>query len=166
MSRLFLLRLSFLSIKQLVNSKVNIIINLSIFVIVFALSASFISILFENRIEKLETKITRNEVNQILYTKWLNRTPKIINQIDNVYRNRKDEILFQLMITALPDDDNDNYSTIISNREQYHNYYYFLADFVKINFKNMDLALIDALLLSSSDEDILLVEEQKLIFLN
>jgi len=164
MSRLFLLRLSFLSIKQLVNSKVNIIINLSIFVIVFALSASFISILFENRIEKLETKITRNEVNQILYTKWLNRTPKIINQIDNVYRNRKDEILFQLMITALPDDDNDNYSTIISNREQYHNYYYFLADFVKINFKNMDLALIDALLLSSSDEDILLVEEQKLIF--
>ena len=95
MSRLFLLRLSFLSIKQLVNSKVNIIINLSIFVIVFALSASFISILFENRIEKLETKITRNEVNQILYTKWLNRTPKIINQIDNVYRNRKDEILFQ-----------------------------------------------------------------------
>jgi len=164
MSRLFLLRLSFLSIKQLVNSKVNIIINLSIFVIIFALSASFISILFENRIEKLETKITRNEVNQILYTKWLNRTPKIINQIDNVYRNRKDEILFQLMITALPDDDNDNYSTIISNREQYHNYYYFLADFVKINFKNMDLALIDALLLSSSDEDILLVEEQKLIF--
>ena len=110
MSRLFLLRLSFLSIKQLVNSKVNIIINLSIFVIVFALSASFISILFENRIEKLETKITRNEVNQILYTKWLNRTPKIINQIDNVYRNRKDEILFQLMITALPDDDNDNYT--------------------------------------------------------
>lgn len=166
MSRLFLLRFSFLSIKQLVNSKVNIIINLSIFVVVFALSASFISILFENRIEKLETKITRNEVNQILYTKWLNRSPKILNQIDNVYRNRKDEILFQLMITALPDDDNENYSAIISNREQYHNYYYFLADFAKINFKNMDLALTDALLLSSSDEDIFLIEEQKLIFFN
>ena len=84
MSRLFLLRFSFLSIKQLVNSKINIIINLSIFVVIFALTASFISILFENRIEKLETKITRNEVNQILYTKWLNRSPKIINQIDNV----------------------------------------------------------------------------------
>lgn len=166
MSRLFLLRFSFLSIKQLVNSKINIIINLSIFVVVFALTASFISILFENRIEKLETKITRNEVNQILYTKWLNRSPKIINQIDNVYRNRKDETLFQLMITALPDDDNDNYSTIISNREQFLNYYYFLADFVKINFKNMDLALTDALLLSSSDEDILLIEKQKSIFFN
>ena len=166
MSRLFLLRFSFLSIKQLVNSKTNLIINLSIFVVVFALTASFISILFENRIEKLETKITRNEVNQILYTKWLNRSPKIINQIDNVYRNRKDETLFQLMITALPDDDNDNYSTIISNREQFLNYYYFLADFVKINFKNMDLALTDALLLSSSDEDILLIEKQKLIFFN
>ena len=166
MSRLFLLRFSFLSIKQLVNSKINIIINLSIFVVIFALTASFISILFENRIEKLETKITRNEVNQILYTKWLNRSPKIINRIDNVYRNRNDEVLFQLMITALPDDDNDNYSTIISNREQYYNYYFFLSDFAKINFKNMDLALTDAVILSSSEKDIKLVEQQKLIFFN
>jgi len=166
MTRLFLLRFSFVSIKQLVNSKINLIINLLIFVVIFALTASFISILFENRIEKLETKITRNEVNQILYTKWLNRSPKIINQIDNVYRNRNDEVLFQLMITALPDDDNDNYSSIISNREQYFNYYFFLSDFAKTNFKNMDLALTDAVLLSSSEKDIKLIEQQKLIFFN
>ena len=73
MSILFILRFSFLSVKQLVNSKINIIINVSIFVVICALTASFISILFENIIEKLETKITRKEVNQILYTKWLNR---------------------------------------------------------------------------------------------
>lgn len=164
MSRLFLLRFSFLTIKQLVNTKVNIIVNLSIFVVIFALTASFISILFENRIEKLETKITKNEINQIIYTKWLNRSPKIINQIDNIYRNRNDEVLFQSMITPLPGGGNDNYSAIISNREQYYNYYFFLSNFVAINFKNMDLALTDAVLLSSSEEDIRLANEKKLIF--
>ena len=160
MSRLFLLRFSFLSVKQLVNSKVNIIINLSIFVIIFALTVSFISILFENRIEKLETKITKNEINQILYTKWLNRTPKIINQIDNVRRYKDEGELFQLMITSLPT------SAIASNRDLFYFPYFFSSNVADINFKNMDLALTDAVLLSSSIEDIRLVKEQKLILFN
>ena len=160
MYRFFLFRFSFLSIKQLVNSKVNIIINLSIFVIIFALTVSFISILFENRIEKLETKITKNEINQILYTKWLNRSPKIINQIDNVYRYRNEEKLFQLMITSLPT------KSIVSKRELHYNPYFFFNNFIEINFKNMDLALTDAVLLSSSLEDIRVVKEQKLILFN
>ena len=102
MSRLFLIRFSFLSIKNLVNKKINILINLSIFIIIFALSASFISILFENRIEQLETKVTTNEVNQILYTKWLNRSPKIIIQINNSDQNRKNQNLFADIIKEIP----------------------------------------------------------------
>ena len=39
--------------------------------------------MFENRIETLESKVTKNEINQLLYTKWLNRSPKIIIQINN-----------------------------------------------------------------------------------
>ncbi len=166
MSRLFLLRFSFLSIKNLVNTKLNLLVNLSIFVIIFALTASFISILFENRIEQLETKVTQNEVNQILYTKWLNRTPKIISQIDNVYQSRKDETLFSMIVTGLPDDDDDETSQIYSMREQFHNYYYFLSDIAQINFQNIDLALTDAILLSNSNEDIESVERQKILFRN
>ena len=78
MNKLLLIRFSFLNIQSLINKKVNLIINLSIFVIIFALSASLISIMFENRIETLESKVTKNEINQLLYTKWLNRSPKII----------------------------------------------------------------------------------------
>ncbi len=159
MSRLFLLRFSFLNIKNLINSKIGFLINLSIFVIIFALSASFISILFENRIEQLETKVTRNEVNQILYTKWLNRSPKIIIQINNVYKSRKNETLFTDIIRDLP-----AVSSIYSKREEFMNYYYFISDVAEINFKNMDLAITDALLLSNSEKDLKLIEDQKLEF--
>ena len=38
-----------------------------------------------------------------------------------------------------------------------------INNFIEINFKNMDLALTDAVLLSSSVEDIRVVKEQKLI---
>ena len=89
MSRLLLLRFSILSFKKLINSKIKVIINLSISVIIFALSVSFISILFENRIEQLETKVTKNEVNQMIYTKWLNRSPKIIIQINSTNQTEK-----------------------------------------------------------------------------
>ena len=102
MSRLFLLRFSILSFKKLINSKIKVIINLSISVIIFALSVSFISILFENRIEQLETKVTKNEVNQMIYTKWLNRSPKIIIQINSTNQNRKNIILYADVIKELP----------------------------------------------------------------
>ena len=159
MSRLILLRFSFLSIKNLVNKKINIVINLSIFVIIFALSASFISILFENRIEQLETKVTTNEVNQILYTKWLNRSPKIIIQINNSDQNRKNQNLFADIIKEIP-----GMIELYSKREEYYNYYFHISKIAQINFRNMNSALTDALLLSSSIEDVKLIENQKKIF--
>ncbi len=159
MSRLFLIRFSFLSIKNLVNKKINILINLSIFIIIFALSASFISILFENRIEQLETKVTTNEVNQILYTKWLNRSPKIIIQINNSDQNRKNQNLFADIIKEIP-----GMIELYSKREEYYNYYFHISKIAQINFRNMNSALTDALLLSSSIEDVKLIENQKKIF--
>lgn len=161
MSRLFLMRFSVLSFKKLINTKINIIINLSISVIIFALTVSFISILFENRIEQLETKVTKNEVNQMLYTKWLNRSPKIIIQINNTAQNRKNEILYADVLKELP-----NIKGLYSKRNEYYNYYFFQSDLAKVNFKNMNLALTDALLLSNSAKDIKLIDEQKLIFSN
>ncbi|MDA7811336.1 hypothetical protein N8968_03120 [Candidatus Pelagibacter sp.] len=165
MSRLLLLRLSFLSIRNLVNTKINVLINLSIFVIVFALTASFVSILFENRIEVLESKITKNEINHILYTKWLNKTPKIIIQINNVNLSRKNQKLFSKVITLLPDDEDDNVSSIYSPRSEHYNYFFFLSDFAQINFRFIDMSLTDAILLSDNEKDIYEISKQKSIFL-
>mgnify|MGYP006077858107 CR=1 FL=1 len=161
MSRLLLLRFSILSFKKLINSKIKVIINLSISVIIFALSVSFISILFENRIEQLETKVTKNEVNQMIYTKWLNRSPKIIIQINSTNQNRKNIILYADVIKELP-----GFESLYSKRMEYYNYYYFQSDLAEVNFKNMNLVLIDALLLSNSSQDIKLIKEQKLILSN
>ena len=84
MNRLFLLRLSKISPSTLYKNKIKLVLNLSIFVIIFALTASVISLLFENRIEELENRIQKNEINHIVYTKWSSRSPKIIVKIDNL----------------------------------------------------------------------------------
>jgi len=161
MNKFFLIRFSFLNIQSLVNKKVNLIINLSIFVIIFALSASLISIMFENRIETLESKVTKNEINQLLYTKWLNRSPKIIVEINNIDQNRKTLKLFTEVVKLLPDDDDDETSSLYSARDELFEYSYYINEIVIINFKNIDLSLTDAILLSSSDTDIKNIEQEK-----
>jgi hypothetical protein len=166
MNRLFLLRLSKISPSNLYKDKINLVINLSIFVIIFALTASIISLLFENRIEDLENRIQKNEINHIVYTKWLSRSPKIIVKIDNLYQSRKDERLFSKVITSIPDDDNTSIRNIYSPREEYFNYYYYLSDVITINFKDINLVLKDAIFISQSEEDIKLIKKQKDLFLN
>ena len=161
MNKFFLIRFSFLNIQSLVNKKVNLIINLSIFVIIFALSASLISIMFENRIETLESKVTKNEINQLLYTKWLNRSPKIIVEINNIDQNRKTLKLFTEVVKLLPDDDDDETSNLYNSNEEFFQYNYYINEIVINNFKNIDLALTDAILLSSSDVDIKNIEQEK-----
>ena len=166
MNRLFLLRLSKISPSNLYKDKINLVINLSIFVIIFALTASIISLLFENRIEDLENRIQKNEINHLVYTKWLSRSPKIIVKIDNLYQSRKDERLFSKVITSIPDDDNTSIRNIYSPREEYFNYYYYLSDVITINFKDINLVLKDAIFISQSEEDIKLIKKQKDLFLN
>ncbi len=161
MNKFFLIRFSFLNIQSLINKKVNLIINLSIFVVIFALSASLISIMFENRIETLESKVTKNEINQLLYTKWLNRSPKIIIQINNIDQNRKSLKLFTEVVKLLPDDDDDETSNLYNTYEEFFQYYYYINEVAINNFKNIDLALTDAILLSSSDTDIKNIEQEK-----
>lgn len=161
MSRLFLLRFSFLSLKTYINTKFNFIINLSIFVIIFALTASGISIIFENRVEKLETSIIKNEVNQIIYSKWINKTPRIIKKINNVYQNRKDQVLFSSLIRSYPDDDNLETSLIYNNRDRYVIFSFFLEDVISDNFRDINLALTDAILLASNSFEINKIKEKK-----
>lgn len=161
MNKFFLIRFSFLNIQSLLNKKVNLIINLSIFVIIFALSASLISIMFENRIETLESKVTKNEINQLLYTKWLNRSPKIIVEINNIDQNRKTLKLFTEVVKLLPDDDDDKTSNLYNARDELFEYSYYINEIVINNFKNIDLSLTDAILLSSSDTDIKNIEQEK-----
>ena len=86
MARLPLLRFRFslLALSKISTRKLLTAINLGIFVSIFAVSAAIISIYFENKIDKIERIIVEQETNYIVYNNWLNRTPKIINEINIV----------------------------------------------------------------------------------
>ena len=85
MNRLFLFRFSIIKLKGIFNKKFNFILNFAIFLTFFAITASAISIYYENKIEKLEIKITKDEIKHVVFTKWLNRTPKLISDINNIF---------------------------------------------------------------------------------
>ena len=75
MSRVSLLRYSvFLSaIKTIKTRKLLLIINISIFFAIFALTATSLSIFFENKIEKIETQLIREDLNHVIFTNWLQK---------------------------------------------------------------------------------------------
>ena len=111
--------------------------------------------------EKLETNIIKNEVNQIVYNKWINKSPKIIEKINNVYQNRRDQMLFRTLIKNFPDDERSESSMLYNNRNQYYQFTYFLENIIEDNFKNMDLALTDTILLSNNSSELNEVKQKK-----
>ena len=166
MSRLFLLRFSITSLRAILSKKLSVVLNFAIFFTFFALSASVISVYFENKIEALETELINDEINHIIYTKWLNRTPKLINDINNTLDIRKRETSFTPIIKYFPDDKDNTNSRLYSTREEFYNYYYFIIDALVNNFDSINLILIDSILLSSEEKDIQSVKVQKEFFNN
>ena len=57
MARLRLLSLSFLSFKQYPKRKLILFINLIIFLSIFALSTAIISLIYENKIDEIDSKL-------------------------------------------------------------------------------------------------------------
>ena len=72
MSRVSLLRYSVFhsAIKTIKTRKLLLIINASIFFAIFALTATCMSIFFENKIEKIETQLIREDLNHVIFTNW------------------------------------------------------------------------------------------------
>ena len=166
MSRLFLLRFSITSLRAILSKKLSVVLNFAIFLTFFAITASAISIYFENKIEKLETDLINDEINHIIYTKWLNRTPKLVNDINNITDIRKRETSFTPIIKYFPDDKDNTTSRLYSTKEEFYNYYYFIIDALVNNFDSINLILIDSILLSSEEKDIQSVRVQKEFFNN
>ena len=71
------------------NNKIKVIkfLNLIIFVSIFALISSSMSLFFENKIDKLEKRVTLLEVNNLIFTNQLERTSKNIKRIENLTLN-------------------------------------------------------------------------------
>ena len=132
MNRLFLFRFSIIKLKGIFTKKFNFILNFAIFLTFFAITATAISIYYENKIDKLEIKITKDEIKHVVFTKWLNRTPKLISDINNIFHTRKSATLFAPLIKYFPDDDigdsvypDSSSSIIYGPRDEFSKYYFF-----------------------------------------
>lgn len=132
---------------------------MAIFFSIFAISASIISIYFENRIDKLETKIIEEETHYIIYNNWLNRIPKVINEISAVLDQKVQIDDYTPLLKPLVKDEN---WIFYGNRQDYYNHYYDLRNLTEMNFLVINLSLSDAILVANSQHDIQSIIEKRL----
>ena len=84
MIKLSLLSLSKLSLKNYSPSVLLRVLNLAIFISIFAVSASVISLVFEKKIENNNKLLSREYINEIIYDHWLASAPRHIGDIERI----------------------------------------------------------------------------------
>ena len=98
MARLRLLSLSFLSFKQYPKRKLILFINLIIFLSIFALSTAIISMIYENKIDEIDSKIINEETNILIFENQIQKTPLVLKDIEHeLYGKLNRENFFELL---------------------------------------------------------------------
>ena len=80
MAKLALIRFSILSLSTYNKKKLINILNIGIFISIFALSASILSMFYEVRIDKIEKKMIYDDINKVIYNDVLFQTSKYIKK--------------------------------------------------------------------------------------
>lgn len=160
MARLKLLRFSLTALKGLNKEKAITFINLIIFASFFALTASVISMYFENKIDSLDNKIINEEVNILIYENQIQITPKVLKNIENVfYDNYKlDDYLKLLAIW------NDDDSSLITGRVTTYKPYFAYEAAVNYGLEQMKQSISDAILVANSVKDINEIDKNNIEF--
>ena len=156
---LFRFRFSLLALSKISTKKLLVAINLGIFVSIFAVSAAIISIYFENKIDKIERRIIEQETNYIVYNNWLNRAPKIINEINIIVDQKKQIEDYAPILKELI---NYKHWSFFDKRRENFSYYYKLRNLIETNFQVIILSLSDAVLVADSKNDIETIIEKRL----
>ena len=85
MARLKLLRFSLSALKGFNKEKAVTFINLIIFASFFALTASVISMYFENKIDQIDNQIINEETNILIYENQLKITPAVLKNLEDIF---------------------------------------------------------------------------------
>ena len=161
MPRVSLLRYRFFlsALKNVRSQKLLFLLNVAIFISIFALSASSLSIYFENKIDKTETKIIREDIKHIIYSNWLNKIPRQIKNNEKILMGLFKEENYKSIIRSLANqgekspEDIINY-TLVSDREEFYSPYFTVKKKVEFNFTAMVQSVTDAILVSSSEQEL------------
>ncbi len=160
MARLKLLRLSLTALKGLNKEKAITFINLIIFASFFALTASIISMYFENKIDSLDNKIINEETNILIYENQIQITPKVLKNIENVfYENYKLDDYLKLIAIW-----NDDDSSLITGRVTTFKPYFAYEAAANYGLEQMKQSMSDAILVANSVKDINEIDENNIEF--
>ena len=119
---------------------------------IFAVSASIISLAFERKIEEQNKQLSNEHGNEIIYNHWLATAPKNISNIENILSRVSTEYNYLIYIKALNEE-------LITERHLAHNPVLDLIRFNRSGLKSISYSLNDALLISSSSEDLVNILE-------
>ena len=142
-------------IKRTNKIKVIKFLNLIVFLSIFALISSSLSLYFENKIDKLEKKVTQLEVNNFFFTNQLERTAKNIKLTENfllseIENNSLLEIIGEISSEKI---------RLTNQRELYFDPFFLLQNIAFKNRNEITRVTRDAMLIVENLDDLDLVEK-------
>lgn len=142
-------------IKRTNKIKVIKFLNLIVFLSIFALISSSLSLYFENKIDKLEKKVTQLEVNNFIFTNQLERTAKNIKLTENfllseIENNSLLEIIGEISSEKI---------RLTNQRELYFDPFFLLQNIAFKNRNEITRVTRDAMLIVENLGDLDLVEK-------
>jgi len=150
MIKLSLLSLLKLSLKNYSPSVLLRVLNLAIFISIFAVSASVISLVFEKKIENNNKLLSREYINEIIYDHWLASAPRHIGDIERIISEIDTQNNLLVYVQAFN-------KKLITERDTIHNP---LVDYIRFVGNGIDVikdSLEDASSLSITEENKLFI---------
>ena len=122
--------------------KLNIFINLIVFVSIFALSASGLSMFYENKIDKIDKEIILFKNQKLILENQISTAPRSINRIDLLLENDLKKKLNQELLKEvnLQGDEDVNF---IYGRQLYYYPYYQVISLIDLSVLEISSYLID-----------------------
>lgn len=150
MARLKLLRFSLTALKGLNKQKAISFINLIIFVSFFALTASVVSMYYENKIDQIDNQIVNEEINILIYENQIQTTPIVLKNIEDIFNDnyKLDDYLKFLEIW------NDLDSSIAPLRNTVYKPYFGYEAAANYGLEQMKQSISDAILVANNLKDI------------
>ena len=147
MAKFVTLSLARLSLKNIPKNRLIVTTNIVIFISLFAIFSSIISLVYEKKIEGLNKQLTNEQANEIIYNHWLSETPKNIRNIESLISQVSRENNYLIYLQNLND-------KLITDRDIVLNPTINLIRFSRFHISSLNDSLGDAIIVSSSTDDI------------
>ena len=142
-------------VKRTNKIKVIRFLNLIIFISIFALISSSMSLFFENKIDKLEKRVTLLELNNLIFTNQLERTSKNIKLTENLTLNIiENNSLLEIINEFSSDQTRFSYERVL-----YYDPHYLLQNLAVKNNDEISRVTKDAMLIVEDLNELNLVEK-------